>query len=221
MSSLLSRLLPVVLLGLLLAFPALSVAGAQSGLLLWFNVVLPTLSPFIICTQMVIALDAVELLIRPFYPAIRALFGLSPKGSYVLLCGLLCGYPLGARLCSQYLEGGSITKAEADYLLAICNHPSPMFLLGYVCSQIPFVVSPLLLMTCLYLPVLPSPLQPGGYTEFPAPRPRLPPRPQTPREQPSRPRLMIPSPASPWKTSSTTPAKPWFSSAATSCCSPS
>lgn len=155
MSSLLSRLLPVVLLGLLLAFPALSVAGAQSGLLLWFNVVLPTLSPFIICTQMVIALDAVELLIRPFYPAIRALFGLSPKGSYVLLCGLLCGYPLGARLCSQYLEGGSITKAEADYLLAICNHPSPMFLLGYVCSQIPFVVSPLLLMTCLYLPVLP------------------------------------------------------------------
>lgn len=149
------RLLPVVLLILLLKFPVWSVQGAAGGLLLWFNVVLPTLSPFIICTQTIVALDGVKLLMLPFYPVLHRIFGLSVSGAYVLFCGMLCGYPLGARLCADFKERNAITKAEADYLFSICNHPSPMFLLGYVNGQIPFSVSPVLLFTCLYLPILP------------------------------------------------------------------
>lgn len=149
------RIIPILLLGVMLAFPALTVRGALSGLLLWFRVVLPTLAPFLICTQMVVALDGVRLLTRPFYPAIRALFGLSVPGAYILLCGLLCGYPLGARMCADFLTRGEITYGEAQYLLSVCNHPSPMFLLGFVVSQLQVKVPPALLLTCLYLPVLP------------------------------------------------------------------
>lgn len=148
-------MLPIALLCLLLAFPALSVEGAASGLLLWFNIVLPTLSPFIICTQMVVALGGVELLTQPFYPAVHTLFGLSRPGTYVLLCGLLCGYPLGAKLCGEFLIRGEITHAEAQYLLSICNHPSPMFLLGFVGASLQHAVSPAFLLACLYLPVIP------------------------------------------------------------------
>lgn len=36
--------LSILILGLLLAFPTLAVEGAAAGLLLWFNVVLPTLA---------------------------------------------------------------------------------------------------------------------------------------------------------------------------------
>ena len=32
--------------------PALAFDGAKSGLLLWFNVVLPTLLPFILCSSL-------------------------------------------------------------------------------------------------------------------------------------------------------------------------
>lgn len=152
---LLGRLFPILLLVLLLNFPAWSVQGAANGLLLWFNVVLPTLSPFIICTQVIVALDGVRLMMIPFYPILHVLFGLSVQGAYVMLCGMLCGYPLGARLCADFKERGAISAEEADYLLAICNHPSPMFLLGYVMAQIPFKLSPVLLFTCLYLPILP------------------------------------------------------------------
>ena len=147
--------LAVILLCLLLVFPLVSVKGASDGLLLWFHVVLPTLSPFIICTQAIVALHAVELIMRPVYPLFKRMFHLSMPGAYVLLCGLLCGYPLGARLCAQFLESGRITEREAKQLLAICNHPSPMFLLGYVRNQIPFFVSPILLLLCMYLPILP------------------------------------------------------------------
>lgn len=156
-------LLPILLLGMLLSFPALSVRGACNGLLLWFDVVLPTLAPFIICTQTITALGGVELLMKPFGPLLKKLFRVSLTGSYILLCGLLCGYPLGARMCADFKKNGSISPEEAAYLLAICNHPSPMFLLGYVQAQLPLPVSSLRLITCLYLPILPLSLLAGHF----------------------------------------------------------
>ena len=87
-------LIPILILGLLLSFPSLSIRGALNGLLLWFHVVLPTLAPFLICTQMITALGGIELIMRPFGPLLQNLFHLSLSGSYILLCGLLCGYPL-------------------------------------------------------------------------------------------------------------------------------
>ena len=166
--------LSILILGLLLAFPTLAVEGAAAGLLLWFNVVLPTLAPFMICTRMISVLGAERLLIRPFYPLIHGLLGFSEPGAYVLLCGLLCGYPLGARLCAEKLRNKELSLAEARCLLATANHPSPMFLLGFVNRQVirvfehaqlpsslylpspsSFSHSPWLIPLCLYLPVIP------------------------------------------------------------------
>lgn len=148
-------LIAIVLLLLLLWFPSISIEGAANGLLLWFHVVLPTLAPFLICTHAIISLNGIPLLMRPFYPLFHALFGLSANGSYVLLCGMLCGYPLGAKLCAQFRQSGRMSEKEAQYLFAICNHPSPMFLLGYIRSQIPFPVPAWLLLVCFYAPILP------------------------------------------------------------------
>lgn len=153
----------ILLLALLLAFPGISIEGASNGLLLWYQVVLPTLSPFMICTQLVVALGGVGILMKPFYPLLRRVFGFSLPGAYIMLCGLLCGYPLGAKMCSDFYSEGKISHEEASYLLAVCNHPSPMFLLGYVRSQLPQAVPAGLLFACLYLPVLPLSLLAGYY----------------------------------------------------------
>lgn len=154
-----SSCLSILILALLLAFPALAVEGASAGLLLWFNVVLPTLAPFMICTKMVSVFGAEELLIRPVYPLIHCLFGYSREGAYVLFCGLLCGYPLGAKLCAEKKSKGMLVPAEAKCLLAVSNHPSPMFLLGFVNRQLAALsipgFSPYLILLSLYLPILP------------------------------------------------------------------
>lgn len=47
--------IPVLILILLLMRPALAFDGAKSGLLLWFNVVLPTLLPFMLCSSLLVA----------------------------------------------------------------------------------------------------------------------------------------------------------------------
>ncbi len=149
------RLVPIGLLAVLLCFPVLSMTGAAQGLVLWAQVVLPALMPFIICTRLVVATDGVPMLAKPFYPVFHGLLGLSSYGTCCMLCGLLCGYPLGAKMCSDFCSKGMISRQEASHLLAICNHPSPMFLLGYVQSQLPNPDDLPLLMICLYLPVLP------------------------------------------------------------------
>ena len=89
---------------LLLLRPDLALTGAQKGLLLWANVVLPTLLPFMICSGAIVAFNGIPLLTKPFSPILSSLLHLSVPGSFVFITGLLCGYPMGARMDSSFLE---------------------------------------------------------------------------------------------------------------------
>ncbi len=74
----------------------------------------------------------------------------------MLLTGLVCGYPMGAKTCSDLLDRNMISLKEARFLLAICNHPSPMFLLGYVMAGMESVCPAPLFLLSVYLPILPA-----------------------------------------------------------------
>ena len=117
----------ILLFFLLLFFPEQSIQGASDGLLLWFHTVLPTLAPAMICTRMLLLTGGDRLLIKPLRPLFCRFFALSDTGAFILLSGMICGYPLGPALCAQALEKNRITRKEAAYLLAFCSFPSPMF----------------------------------------------------------------------------------------------
>lgn len=129
--------------------------GAVSGLLLWYSSVVPALFPFMVLSSVLSASGGVQALMRPF-PVIFRFAGLSADGWYVLLTGLLCGCPMGAKTCADLYAEGRISSGEAKFLFALCNHPSPMFLAGFVCpmfaSQVPLsyfvfsIYAPLLLL---------------------------------------------------------------------------
>lgn len=95
------------------------------------------------------------MLTAPFGPLFKPVLKLSGQGAYVLISGLLCGYPMGAKTCSEFLDDGRISLQEARYLLAISNHPSPMFLLGYVAANLSPDLSIVPVLLSLYLPILP------------------------------------------------------------------
>ncbi len=129
-------ILSVFCLLMLLFHPALAYAGASQGLILWAQVVLPTLLPFMICSGAIAALGGISILTGPFRPLLSGVLKLSPQGSFVFMSGLLCGYPMGAKTASDFFHQGRISLAEARYLLAISNHPSPMFVVGYVAPRL-------------------------------------------------------------------------------------
>lgn len=129
---------------LLLAYmflePQKALLASQRGLMLWFQTLLPTLLPFMILSNLVIRLGMAEKLLAPFGPFFRKILGLSPAGTYGFLLGLLCGYPMGAKLTGDLYQEQRISRQEALYLLTFSNNPSPIFLSTYV------------LLQCLHMP---------------------------------------------------------------------
>lgn len=119
----------------ILCFPRLALEGSVTGLLLWFHTILPTLLPFIILTSILLKLDYILKLTRFFHPVTGRIFHINPYASYALICGLLCGYPMGAKIISQLLQANKISAREGQYLLGVCNNVSPAFFINYVLIQ--------------------------------------------------------------------------------------
>lgn len=120
---------------ILLCFPKEALEGSTNGLLLWFHTVLPTLLPFLILTNFILKLDAVNYICRFAAPICKMLFSIGTYGCYALITGLLCGYPMGAKITADLIRENKLSIDEGNYLLGICNNASPMFFIGYVITQ--------------------------------------------------------------------------------------
>ena len=122
----------LILLILMLLHPEITVKGASNGLLLWYSSVVPALFPFMVLSSLIVASGSLSILMAPVRLVFGPLLGLSAEGCYTLLSGLVCGFPMGAKTCADFLSRGQISLREGKFLMAVCNHASPMFLLGYV-----------------------------------------------------------------------------------------
>lgn len=117
---------------LIILFPQASLEGAQKGLLLWFNTVLPTLLPFMIVSNLLVEMEIAHALGKFLYPMFKFVFRVSPNGCYPILIGLLSGIPLGAKTIADLLQREDIELEEGQYLLSFCNNASPMFIMNFI-----------------------------------------------------------------------------------------
>ncbi len=121
----------LILLAFLLTDPSQAVDASRAGLMLWFHTLVPVLLPFLILSNLLIAIDGVSYLTRFLYPVFHRIFGCSSNGCFCLAAGFLCGYPVGAKVAGDLVRQGRITEEEGNYLLIFCNNASPAFLIGY------------------------------------------------------------------------------------------
>ncbi len=120
---------------IMLIFPKETFLGASNGLLLWFQVVLPTLLPFIIVSNLFIHTNVAQYIARFCSPIMRKCFALSESACYAVLVGFLCGYPMGAKATADLIRAKKISKNEGQYLLSFCNNTSPMFIISFIVFQ--------------------------------------------------------------------------------------
>lgn len=120
---------------LMLCFPKETLSGASDGLLLWFQIVLPTLLPFFILTNLLIYTNSIVYISYICSPLLQRLFSVSENGSFVVLAGFLCGYPVGAKVTADLVKTERISLSEAKYLLSFCNNTSPAFIMSYIVIQ--------------------------------------------------------------------------------------
>lgn len=118
--------------------PKLCFHGAKSGCELWLTTIIPALLPMCILSNFIISANLTKPLCELLSPIFCPLFGVSKQSCYVILIGLLSGFPIGAKTCNDLLKKNVISLCEAQYLLSFVNNASPMFLLIYIPNTIFF-----------------------------------------------------------------------------------
>ena len=124
----------VITLSMLLIKPGEMLAEAGNALLLWFNVVLPALFPFMAGMEILMRYGAANLLGRIFEPLMRPVFNVPGCAALAFIGGALSGYPLGAKITGELLQKEKLTPEEGQRVMSFCNNPGPFFLLGAVAA---------------------------------------------------------------------------------------
>ncbi len=122
----------VFLIGFMLFCPEEAVKGAADGLLVSANVILPTLSVFLICSNILINIGFSRILKKPFSRLMGPVFGIGGAGALAFSLGVVSGYPVGAICTANLYKNGDITKNEAHRLLGFTNNSGPLFIIGSV-----------------------------------------------------------------------------------------
>lgn len=115
-----------IIWGLIILFivqPMTAHSGAEIGARLFMNNLLPYLLPYIILTQWLLKSTTSHQ--HPLFNYIKA---------YVL--GAFGGFPVGAVTLVEMTKRRELSVQESSLLLGICHAPGPMFVLGFVGSEL-------------------------------------------------------------------------------------
>ena len=116
----------------LLLFSNANLSSAKAGLALWANSVVPSLLPFFIATELLGYTNIISVLGKLLTKLMRPLFNVPGEGAFPFIMGIISGYPMGAKIISNFKAQGICTNQEAERLLAFTNNSGPLFIIGTV-----------------------------------------------------------------------------------------
>jgi len=106
---------------MLIYFPDAALTASLRGLKMWAEVVFPSLLPFFITAELLLAFGVVKFLGVLFEPIMRPLFNVPGVGSFGWIMGMASGYPTGAKIAARLREEKQLT-----------NNSSPLFIFGAI-----------------------------------------------------------------------------------------
>ena len=121
---------------LMIIFPQKSIYYSKQALDMCYEIIIPSLFPFFVCSGILIYSGFAETVSRLFRPVMKPLFNVNENGSAAFVLGIISGYPLGAITACNLYESSYLSKSEAERLLAFCNNSGPLFIMGAVGSAI-------------------------------------------------------------------------------------
>lgn len=134
-------------------FPEITVDAARNGIQIWFHQILPALLPFTILSAVLVKSDFLK----------------SFKGNanliaviLTMICGFIFGFPVGAKLSSDFYKQNLLSEKQASVLAITTNNFSPLYVCGFamsllfaskeynICTYVLLYLIPLIIVT-IYL----------------------------------------------------------------------
>lgn len=116
----------------LIIFSKSNIQAVKNSLNIWVNNVIPSLLPFFIATELLNHTNIPRVIGNMFNKIMRPLFNVPGIGAYALFMGIISGYPVGAKIVTNFKNNNQCTKEEAERLIAFTNNSGPLFILGTV-----------------------------------------------------------------------------------------
>ena len=129
------NILPLIFLGFtmcLLIFSKSNLPAVKSGLTLWATSVVPSLFPFFVSTELLMHTRIVSILGHFLNKYMKPLFNIRGEGAFAFIMGIISGYPVGAKIASNFRKNNICSKEECERLLSFTNNSGPLFIVGTV-----------------------------------------------------------------------------------------
>lgn len=102
------------------------------GILLYGTKILPTLLPFFFVTKILSNFNFIYAVCNQFSFLTKLLFNTKAISSYIFFMSIISGYPVGAKLTTEFYENNIIDKNDAQKILSFCSTSGPLFIIGTV-----------------------------------------------------------------------------------------
>lgn len=122
----------LILCVLMVLFPAETWHAGVRGLSIWWDVLFPSLFPFLVLSELLLGFGIVHFLGTLLNPLMRPLFRVPGSGGFVFAVSCASGYPTGAKLTAQLWEQKLVTREEGERLVAFTTSSDPIFMIGAV-----------------------------------------------------------------------------------------
>ena len=116
----------------LIVFSKSNIQVVRNSLNIWVNNVIPSLFPFFIATELLNHTNIPNFVGNIFNKIMRPIFNVPGIGAYALFMGIVSGYPIGAKIVTNFRNQNLCTKEEAERLITFTNNSGPLFILGTV-----------------------------------------------------------------------------------------
>ena len=97
----------------------------------WKNNIFPSLFPFFVISNILINYGFVNITSKIFKPLTK-LFKVSESASFVIVMGLLSGFPSSSKYVKELVDNGSISEKEASKILTFTHFSNPLFIINTI-----------------------------------------------------------------------------------------
>lgn len=108
---------------LMVLYPAETWHAGVRGLSIWWDVLFPSLFPFLVLSELLLGFGIVHFLGTLLNPLMRPLFRVPGSGGFVFAVSCASGYPTGAKLTAQLWEQSWLPGKKENGSLPSLHHP--------------------------------------------------------------------------------------------------